>query len=462
MATSLVVILVFLGFYDGVTAQSTAPNATNMTTSTPFPTLPPFIPSPPPPPPPPPRASCPNPQLTDNIREIFLDMHNRLRGSIARGQTERNGNLGIAPPAFLMYRMRYDCNAESYAQQHVNTCDGVYQPDYAHPGYKENVNVLNRQSNFEGAAQWAMASWWSQLAKFGIRTDMLFSRQIRSARNRSVRKFTKMAWWSNTRVGCAIRNCGSFIFTSCMYAPGGNIVGQHVYRVGAVCAVTNATTSTPFPTLPPFIPSPPAPPPPPPPPRASCPNPQLTDNIREIFLDMHNRLRGSIARGQTERNGNLGIAPPTSLMYKLRYDCDAESYAQQHVNTCDGVYQPEYAHPGYKENVNVLNRQSNFEGAAQWAMASWWSQLAKFGIRTDMLFSQQIRSARQRSIRKFTKMAWWSNTRVGCAIRNCGSFIFTSCMYAPGGNIVGQHVYRVGAVCAGCPGTCQNGLCPAP
>ncbi|RCN34230.1 hypothetical protein ANCCAN_19919 [Ancylostoma caninum] len=81
---------------------------------------------------------------------------------------------------------------------------------------------------------------------------------------------------------------------------------------------------------------------------------------------MHNRLRGNIARGQTERNGDLGIAPPTSTMYKLRYDCDAESYAQQHVNTCDGVHQPDSGHPGYKENVNVLGRPSNFEGAAQW------------------------------------------------------------------------------------------------
>ncbi|KIH66925.1 hypothetical protein ANCDUO_02745 [Ancylostoma duodenale] len=76
----------------------------------------------------------------------------------------------------------------------------------------------------------------------------------------------------------------------------------------------------------------------------------------------------SIARGQTERNGNLGIAPPTSTMYKLRYDCNAESYAQQHVNTCDGRNQPDAGHPGYKENVNVLNRQSDFAGAAQWVI----------------------------------------------------------------------------------------------
>ncbi|KAL6733529.1 hypothetical protein Aduo_004171 [Ancylostoma duodenale] len=242
MANSLVVILVLLGYIGGAAAQVSMPgaNTTNMTTSTPFPTLPPIGPGPGPFPPFPPvqttpRASCPNPQLTDFIREIFLDMHNRLRGSVARGQTERNGNLGIAPPAFLMYKMRYDCNAESYAQQHVNTCDGVYQPESGHPGYKENVNVLRRQSDFAGAAQWAMSSWWSQLAKFGVRTDMLFTEQMHRNQNQNVRKFTKMAWWNNVRLGCAIRNCGSFIFTSCMYAPGGNYVGQRIYQVGAVC-----------------------------------------------------------------------------------------------------------------------------------------------------------------------------------------------------------------------------------
>ncbi|RCN38388.1 SCP-like protein [Ancylostoma caninum] len=221
----------------------------------------------------------------------------------------------------------------------------------------------------------------------------------------------------------------------------------------------NNTTTTAFPTIPPI---PPIPPEPETTPRASCPNPGLTDGIREIFLDMHNRLRASVARGQTERNGHFGIAPPTHTMYKLRYDCNAESYAQQHVNTCDGRPQPAHGHPGYRENVNVLNRQSNFEGAAQWAMASWWGQMATYGIRTDMLFTEQMRRRNNRNIRKFSKMAWWSNTRVGCAIRNCGSFIFTSCMYAPGGNVPGQHIYHVGAVCAGCPATCENGLCPAP
>ncbi|EYB83432.1 hypothetical protein Y032_0335g2858 [Ancylostoma ceylanicum] len=54
--------------------------------------------------------SCPNTQMTNILRGIFLDTHNNLRGSLARGQTERRGTSGeIAPPASLMYRMvRYE------------------------------------------------------------------------------------------------------------------------------------------------------------------------------------------------------------------------------------------------------------------------------------------------------------------------------------------------------------------
>ncbi|EYB83438.1 hypothetical protein Y032_0335g2863 [Ancylostoma ceylanicum] len=93
----LIVALALFGFFEGAAAQ-------NNTTTTAFPTIPPI----PPEPETTPRASCPNPGLSDSIREIFLDMHNRLRASVARGQTERNGNLGIAPPTHTMYKLVCD------------------------------------------------------------------------------------------------------------------------------------------------------------------------------------------------------------------------------------------------------------------------------------------------------------------------------------------------------------------
>ncbi|VDP58253.1 unnamed protein product [Heligmosomoides polygyrus] len=87
----------------------------------------------------------------------------------------------------------------------------------------------------------------------------------------------------------------------------------------------------------------------------------MTDPVRQRFLDRHNELRSSIAQGQTERNGNLGIAPPASLMYRMvgaRYDCDAESYAQQHAGTCDQKVLPQSGRPGYKENIYSFRNPS--------------------------------------------------------------------------------------------------------
>ncbi|RCN26310.1 hypothetical protein ANCCAN_27964 [Ancylostoma caninum] len=89
-----------------------------------------------------PKPNCGNPRLTNKLRDIFLDMHNRFRGSLARGQTQRSAGWGIAPPASLMYRMKYDCNAESYAQQHASSCNTRPLPAYAMPGYKENQHIL--------------------------------------------------------------------------------------------------------------------------------------------------------------------------------------------------------------------------------------------------------------------------------------------------------------------------------
>ncbi|EPB66256.1 SCP-like protein [Ancylostoma ceylanicum] len=87
--------------------------------------------------------NCGDPRMTRTMRMIFRDTHNNLRGSIARGQTEKNGNWGIAPPATLMYRMKYDCEAEAYAMSHAQTCDRELLPPDERPGYKENIHVLD-------------------------------------------------------------------------------------------------------------------------------------------------------------------------------------------------------------------------------------------------------------------------------------------------------------------------------
>ncbi|RCN39801.1 SCP-like protein [Ancylostoma caninum] len=183
------------------------------------------------------EPNCGNPKLTNSLRNLFLNMHNNWRGSVARGQTETSMGWGIAPPATLMYRMKYTCNAESYAQQYIQSCNTNGLPAYTHPGYKVNTHVLRTlETSDAGAAQNAMATWWSQLARFGMRSNMMFYNSEFRRGNRNVLSWSKMAWWNNKEIGCSVQRCSSFYYVACMYKPGGNNVNQHVYKVGAVCS----------------------------------------------------------------------------------------------------------------------------------------------------------------------------------------------------------------------------------
>ncbi|EYC07986.1 hypothetical protein Y032_0068g236 [Ancylostoma ceylanicum] len=143
--------------------------------------------------PPWPKPNCGNPALTNGLRNLFLDTHNRFRGNVARGQTEVSAGWGIAPPATIMYRMKYDCNAESYAHQHAGSCNRNRLPPSAMPGYKENIHVLNTvQTTPAGAIQNALATWWSELARFGMRSNMMFYPSEANRGARSVMNWSKV------------------------------------------------------------------------------------------------------------------------------------------------------------------------------------------------------------------------------------------------------------------------------
>ncbi|RCN47828.1 hypothetical protein ANCCAN_06165 [Ancylostoma caninum] len=150
----------------------------------------------------------------------------------------------------------------------------------------------------------------------------------------------------------------------------------------------------------------------PPWPEPDCGNPRLSNWLRRVFLNTHNTLRGSVARGQTEKSMGWGVAPPATIIYRM-------------------------------------------------AMATWWSQLARFGMRSNMMFYYSEYSRGGNNVLSWSKMAWWNNIYLGCAVQHCGSTYYTACMYKPGGNNINHYVYKVGRVCSDCPvGQCDyQALC---
>ncbi|KAK6738228.1 hypothetical protein RB195_020374 [Necator americanus] len=211
----------------------------------------------------------------------------------------------------------------------------------------------------------------------------------------------------------------------------------------------------------------PQPPPPPGPkkdswPKATCANKRLTDDVRQVFLEMHNNFRGSLALGKTEKNHGSGAAPPAALMYKMKYNCDLESYSQQHAGSCNVKPLPPTALNGYRENIYVLRTPNTPPMvAAKHTVNAWWKELAENGIASNMLFTAGEYKRGTKHILNWSKMAWDNNRSVGCAVHNCGKFMFIVCTYSEGGNRQNKHVYTIGAVCSKCPkGQCDSqGLC---
>uniref|UniRef100_A0A0K0DLH8 SCP domain-containing protein n=1 Tax=Angiostrongylus cantonensis TaxID=6313 RepID=A0A0K0DLH8_ANGCA len=130
-------------------------------------------------------------------------------------------------------------------------------------------------------------------------------------------------------------------------------------------------------------------------------------------------------------------APPSSRMYRLRYDCIAEQLALNSVGTCSKRLSSPASRPGYDENIH--------------AITTWSSELETNGIPSDMILTYPVSQRRQRMVLRVTKIIWGTNRHVGCATKRCDGFYFTSCMYQEPINVIGEKIYTIGPACGSCP-----------
>ncbi|KIH55469.1 SCP-like protein [Ancylostoma duodenale] len=113
------------------------------------------------------------------------------RSRLAKG-TEINGNIGTAPQAANMLKMKYDCNAEASAMAAAKKCSGKPSPPETRPGYKENFVKIHRTFlNLPDTARHASQIWWKQLAQYGANRQMLFTQAMRTEKTRIIRNWGK-------------------------------------------------------------------------------------------------------------------------------------------------------------------------------------------------------------------------------------------------------------------------------
>ncbi|CAG9841212.1 unnamed protein product [Diabrotica balteata] len=180
----------------------------------------------------------------------------------------------------------------------------------------------------------------------------------------------------------------------------------------------------------------------------------LTDADRRFVLDVHNKLRNKVASGQ-ETSGNQ---PSASNMKAVSYSKELETIAQCHTNNCVFAHdQCRRTAPYSWVGQNIGSRSysgstGDYKTASNLTIYSWYSEVKDFNNSWVGSFGNYPTS---KAVGHYTQVVWANTIKVGCALTfytttdNWNTYLM-ACNYAPGGNIVGQSVYEVGAPASAC------------
>ncbi|KHJ79066.1 SCP-like protein [Oesophagostomum dentatum] len=188
----------------------------------------------------------------------------------------------------------------------------------------------------------------------------------------------------------------------------------------------------------------------------------MSDEIREMFLDMHNRLRSSLARGLEYDKLINGNASAAAKMLKMVYNCSVEESAMKNAAGCVYGHSSDYERPGLGENIYQTTAPylDKIEAAKQ-ASQLWWDELKKNGLGEDNMITDDLWNRPGEMIGHYTQMAWETTTQLGCAVAHC-PHTYVVCQYGPSGNYFYEPIYTKGKPCSQCPrNTCneKEGLC---
>ncbi|PIO52473.1 SCP-like protein [Teladorsagia circumcincta] len=154
----------------------------------------------------------------------------------------------------------------------------------------------------------------------------------------------------------------------------------------------------------------------------------MNDELRQVFLDEHNKYRSLIAKGLA-KNKLGGYAPKAARMLKMTYDCAVEANTMQYVKKCVFEHDSREERNYWGQSIWSLGAvQYNKTASAIYAVLSWFEELQLFGVPDDLQFSMALL---ERHVGHYTQLAWqWSN-KIGCAVYWCSDFTFAACEYNP-------------------------------
>ncbi|VDL77321.1 unnamed protein product [Nippostrongylus brasiliensis] len=451
----------------------------------------------------------------DDTRAEFLKRHNNIRQNIAVGMLPVNLFAYFLGPAKNMYKLEWSCDLERIAKATIDKCQFknvstkyVYSTNkFAHSGF-ENVRAIE-----EAVYEWVQQI---QMNDFGPKFQC----------HDKIREFCNMAYPTNTRVGCAYERCENDLLISCAYEEGKPVPFNPLLEVAAhycvckhypdsncdedfMCTTKRNTTIEPLgpatikTTTPTRATTTTAATPKLDVPKASCPHLKnvMTDKVRQVFLDTHNKWRSLVAKGKAEDPLSPGgYAPKASQMVKLCaecnsrsieesaspkratghpsqyfrdpreaqwYDCTLEESSKQVAEKC----KHQHSYGDYGENLFAGSFTGwDHDEVAEMAVDQWAGELKRFGVGDNLTYPTPDLTGH------YAQVVWQHSTRVGCYINDkCfpdspGWKTQAVCQYKPRGLRYTWEVYWKGepckkdsdCACYQCSCLADEGLCYDP
>ncbi|EYB93269.1 hypothetical protein Y032_0184g986 [Ancylostoma ceylanicum] len=175
---------------------------------------------------------CANNDMSDEVRQKFLDIHNSYRSMVAKGEA-KDPVSGKAPPAAKMRKMRYDCDIEASAMHHAKKCKFEHMQTEE---VGENIwMTTERKADKLSVAEQASQNWFSELERYGVGNDTRLTWELWNRPGTVIGHYTQMVWQNTYKLGCHVEWCESMTFAVCQYSPMGNIVNRLIYEKGNPC-----------------------------------------------------------------------------------------------------------------------------------------------------------------------------------------------------------------------------------
>ncbi|XP_063859648.1 venom allergen 5-like [Scylla paramamosain] len=171
---------------------------------------------------------------------LIVELHNKLRAQVARGE-EGRGAPGPQPPGANMMALEWDEELAAVAQRHADQCDFNHEcsdcrrVDRFNVG--QNLYQYSRSGYNDHDPDWraAIYGWYDEVGDFPA--DVVDSFRGTGA---MTGHYTQVVWASTSRIGCGLSTYreGSMItkLYTCNYGPTGNYISSPMYEKGEPCS----------------------------------------------------------------------------------------------------------------------------------------------------------------------------------------------------------------------------------